>query len=233
MSGTVIKIHLTHNISGAVVVEKRYALNQTIGSIKANIATHYQTTVEGMRLDLKDLTGTTIEANMKDDKMLGYYQAREDYTIHVVQTNPEVYYNYDDLSQCEKYVMTDADYDKREGTVRAYKAQVKAAKEAEMRAQGIPIPEELGPDSFKEEAEKMKVGDRCQCQPGDRLGTVRYVGRIVSIKPGFFIGVEFDEPVGKGDGTAKGATIFECRPNYGGFLRPDQVAVGDYPPEEF
>lgn len=233
MSATVIKIHLTHNISGAVVVEKRYALNQTIASIKANIATHYQTTVEGMRLDLKDLTGTLIETNMKDDKMLGYYQAREDYTIHVIQTNPEVYYNYDDLSQCEKYVMSDEDYDKRENTVRAYKAKMKAAKEAEMIAQGIPIPEELHADSFKELAEGMKVEDRCQCQPGDRLGTVRYVGRIVSLKPGFFIGVEFDEPVGKGDGTVKGQRIFECNPGYGGFLRPDQVEVGDFPPEEF
>nr|4B6M_A Chain A, TUBULIN-SPECIFIC CHAPERONE, PUTATIVE [Trypanosoma brucei]4B6M_B Chain B, TUBULIN-SPECIFIC CHAPERONE, PUTATIVE [Trypanosoma brucei] len=81
--------------------------------------------------------------------------------------------------------------------------------------------------------ETIHVGDRCLCRPGDRLGSVRFVGRVASLKPGYWVGVEFDEPVGKGDGTVKGTRVFQCQPNYGGFLRPDQVEVGDFPPEVF
>ena len=44
-----------------------------------------------------------------------------------------------------------------------------------------------------------------------------------------WVGVQYDEPVGKNDGTVKGKRLFECPPNFGGFLRPDKLDVGDYP----
>lgn len=44
------------------------------------------------------------------------------------------------------------------------------------------------------------------------------------------IGVRFDEPVGKGDGTRNGTRYFDCEPKYGAFVRPHNLAVGDYPP---
>ena len=43
------------------------------------------------------------------------------------------------------------------------------------------------------------------------------------------MGVQYDEPVGKNDGTCKGKRFFECPPSFGGFLRPDKVTAGDYP----
>lgn len=43
------------------------------------------------------------------------------------------------------------------------------------------------------------------------------------------MGVQFDEPVGKSDGTIKGEKIFECLPGFGGFVRGKNVKVGDYP----
>lgn len=231
---SIVKVTLTHSISKNVVTEKRYGLAQTIESIKANLATHYATPVEYMRLDLKNDKGVTIEVNMQDDKMLGYYQCRDEYVIHVVDLQPATHIqNFDDVSQVEKFTISDEVYASRPDNVRAFKERMLAQQRAELAAAGHEVPVELHEDSYKDAAQKISVGDRCQCSPGDRLGTVRYVGRVAALKPGWWIGVEFDEPVGKGDGTAKGTKVFECRPQYGGFLRPEQVEVGDFPPEEF
>jgi len=58
---------------------------------------------------------------------------------------------------------------------------------------------------------------------------VKYVGHVVQIAPGFWVGVRLDEPMGKGDGTAGGRRIFECEPHHGVFARPYNVNVGDFP----
>ena len=78
-------------------------------------------------------------------------------------------------------------------------------------------------------AAAMKVGDRCEVTVGSKRGQVQYVGKIPQIAPGWWVGVQYDEPVGKNDGTVKGKRLFECPPKYGGFLRPDKLAVGDFP----
>ena len=44
------------------------------------------------------------------------------------------------------------------------------------------------------------MGDRCEIDPGEKRGVVKYVGRAESLTPGFWVGVQFDEPFGKHDG---------------------------------
>lgn len=55
-----------------------------------------------------------------------------------------------------------------------------------------------------------------------------YVGKVGSLK-GLFVGVRYDEPFGKNNGSFEGVPYFECPPNYGSFVRPNLVQVGDYP----
>jgi tubulin-folding cofactor B len=57
----------------------------------------------------------------------------------------------------------------------------------------------------------------------------RYVGKCSRLPKGYWIGVQFDEPVGKNDGSVKGQRYFTCPDGYGSLLRPDKVKAGDYP----
>jgi hypothetical protein len=42
---------------------------------------------------------------------------------------------------------------------------------------------------MQEEAEKIKVGDRCQLIETKARGTVKYVGKVTNKGQGYFIGV--------------------------------------------
>jgi len=75
----------------------------------------------------------------------------------------------------------------------------------------------------------MNVGDRCEVAPGGRRGTVTFLGEVEELAPGYWVGVRFDEPVGRGDGSVKGRQIFECEARYGAFVRPKRIEVGDFP----
>jgi len=70
----------------------------------------------------------------------------------------------------------------------------------------VPANEVTDPEFLMEEASKIKVGDRCEVNPGGRRGEVMFVGTVESLNLGFWVGVALDEPVGLGDG------MFACCP---------------------
>ena len=64
-------------------------------------------------------------------------------------------------------------------------------------------------------------------EAGTQRGTIVFTGDF--IKPGVWIGVKLDEPVGKNDGSVEGKRYFDCPARHGVFVRPEKVKVGDYP----
>lgn len=87
--------------------------------------------------------------------------------------------------------------------------------------------EDIGPNTVQ----GIQVDMRCEAQPGGRRGTVKYVGEVPELAAagGLWVGIVFDEPVGKSDGSVAGKRYFEAMPKFGGFCRGKNVQVGDFP----
>merc|ERR1711988_1655689 len=167
--------------------------------------------------------------------------------IHIIDTDPFSTITtkaLEDVSQIEKYRMSDEAYDQRRGTVRQYIKEQKKLhgpnwKPPKMNPTGNPWmkqpngtaaeaaePQEVGPETV----EGIEVGMRCEVMPGGRRGEVAFVGEVEGLSGGgHWVGVKFDEPLGKSDGTVKGTRFFECEPMFGGFIRGRNVTVGDFP----
>eukprot|EP01017_Pseudomicrothorax_dubius_P030066 TRINITY_DN3708_c0_g2_i9.p1 TRINITY_DN3708_c0_g2~~TRINITY_DN3708_c0_g2_i9.p1 ORF type:complete len:192 (+),score=59.37 TRINITY_DN3708_c0_g2_i9:330-905(+) len=183
-----------------------------------------------MQLILRDLNGNNIAAMTEDDRTLVSYCPQEGYTIHVLDMNPEsITHELEDLSQVEKYVISDEDYDKLPDTFRKWKEKYLKQKPAEPKPEssvGVP---ELDPDYQKAEADKIAPGNRCRLKEKGHRGEVKYVGKIPDMGMGFYVGLKLDEPFGDINGKIFGVTYFSCPAKYGLIVRPEEIEVGDFP----
>ena len=145
----------------------------------------------------------------------------------------------EDTSKVEKYRMSDADYDKREGTVRKWIAEQKAKDPNWKPPAATPGSQMPGgkdyakmlatsPPGTKEEADKFTKGSRCKIFPGGDRGKIVFIGET-KFADGYWIGIHLDEPTGKNNGTVKGVKYFECPPLFGKFCKPCNVEQGDFP----
>ncbi|EKX36616.1 hypothetical protein GUITHDRAFT_165675 [Guillardia theta CCMP2712] len=73
-------------------------------------------------------------------------------------------------------------------------------------------------------AEHMEVGQRCVVD--GNTGEIAFLGSdLPDLPSGMWVGVVYDQPVGKNDGTIKGKKYFKCQKNHGHLVRPDKVKV--------
>jgi len=136
---------------------------------------------------------------------------------------------YSDVSQVEKFELSDEQYAKRQESLLKFKQANKFGRFADpAQATSTPAPS-------AEAVPGITVGARCQVESEEeglhKRGTVRFVGSTAFGKgTGIWVGVEYDEPLGKNDGSVQGHRYFTCPANHGAFVRPDRVTVGDFPP---
>ena len=99
----------------------------------------------------------------------------------------------------------------------------------------------VDPENGQASVDGIAAGSRCQVQPGFRRGEVCYVGPVPELDENpssYWVGVTFDEPVGKTDGSAINKTTghktqyFEAMEGYASFVRGKNVEVGDFPEED-
>ena len=73
-------------------------------------------------------------------------------------------------------------------------------------------------------APEMVPGDKVVTSPGDRVAYVMFVGQLPNMPAGYWVGVQYEEKVGKNDGTLQGKRYFTCPPGHGGFLRASKIS---------
>ncbi|XP_026469385.1 tubulin-folding cofactor B-like [Ctenocephalides felis] len=223
-----VEITITNSQNEAASVQRRFFKSISIGEFKSRLELLTGGRAATMRLQLFSKDDTLVGVLDKDELPLGSYPIDSGMRVHVIDD-----FKYEDHT-AEKFKLTEEQYDQRSDTLKNFlktnrlgKYNEEAVKERKMQ-RAKERKEEL------DKAQTMEIGDRCQVRiPGlaQRKGQVAYKGPVEG-QHGVFIGIRYDEPVGKNDGTLAGKRYFDCNEKYGGFVKPRYVEVGDFPEDE-
>lgn len=220
------------------VTERRFPGTMLIADLKNRLEVITGASAATMKLTFYDLSGNLI-APAEDEKTIESYLLNNSGGKLQLRVKDSNMIGFEDLSMVEKNVMSNEDYENRTDSLRAFKMRNQLGR--------------FAPNVAKLEEEEVdpsiKIGERCEVKVAGappRRGQVMYIGKIGN-KPGKFVGVKYDEPYGKNDGSFDGVrydlfdnlfcknTIllhcryFQCPSNYGSFVKPSNVQVGDYP----
>ncbi|XP_062579388.1 tubulin-folding cofactor B-like [Saccostrea cucullata] len=215
--------------------EKRFPKDLTIADFKNKLELLTGSTPGNMKLEVYDADNKLVCKLDNDDALLGSYPIEDGMRIHVIDPTIRIG-EFEDVSKVQKYEMSEDDYAQKRDSVRAFKERNKLGRFKEVdpeEQKRLDEEKERKEQENKEKAESMKTGDRCEVRVPNqptRRGTVKYVG-LTDFKPGYWVGIHYDEPVGKNNGSVGGKKYFECPDKYGGFVRPEHVEVGDFPEE--
>ncbi|XP_042271208.1 tubulin-folding cofactor B [Thunnus maccoyii] len=229
-----VNVRLTSTIS-SFEVQRRFNRGISIADLKGKLEMVMGTPSSCMDLELFGVNDKFLQKMDDNEAMLGSYPVDDDCRIHVIDRSGGQLGEFSDVSKVEKFELSDDAYEKKTDTARSFmkKQRVGRFNEEEMakkKAENAAREEEQ-----KVAADAISVGSRCQVQVSGqptKVGTVMYVG-TADFKPGYWVGVKYDEPLGKHDGSVDGKQYFECENKYGAFVKPLTVTVGDFPEEDY
>ncbi|KAL7583848.1 tubulin-folding cofactor B [Lactuca sativa] len=219
-----VLLRITHSNLKTFSTDARFSLESTVEAVKDKIWKKCGTSVASMRLELYDDTGVKLSDITDNTRPLGFYSPLDGFRLHVIDLDPSSVTSggwLEDTSLVEKYKISDEAYDKLDGTYRKFKEK--------LGPRSSSVQEKMGDNYMEDISANIKVGDRCEVDPGAKRGIVKFVGRADTLAPGFWVGIQYDEPLGKHNGIVKGTRFFDCPPLHGAMVRPDKVKVGDYP----
>ncbi|KAG8756914.1 hypothetical protein FRC11_004929 [Ceratobasidium sp. 423] len=225
-----IRLHVS---SPDTFSERKYDLHTTVGQLKGKLESVTGIAPESQRLTVHRSADEQDSAPLyildDDSRPLGFYSLSDMMLLKVADTNKNsLTGQFTDVSNVEKFELTDEEYQKRTDTVLAYKQANKIGRFADSAQ---------APAHAHAASSGIKPGARCKVETegGDtdiKRGVVRFVGPTKFGKEGTgdWVGIEYDEPVGKNDGSVQGERYFTCPDKHGAFVRPERVTVGDFPP---
>lgn len=193
--GDFVYVNVSNSQNDVISFEKKFPRDIKIAELKCKLEIITGGSAGTMQLQL--FNGEKIIAQLSDDNAeLGSYPIENSMRLHVVDSFGNLFGD----SKVEKFELTDTQYAERRNTVRDYLKTNRFGKynEEEMKA----LEEQKKQEHLDQvkKAESINIGDRCVTTAGARrVGTVRYKGSF-HMKPGIFVGIEFDEPLGMNDG---------------------------------
>uniref|UniRef100_A0AC34PU80 CAP-Gly domain-containing protein n=1 Tax=Panagrolaimus sp. JU765 TaxID=591449 RepID=A0AC34PU80_9BILA len=159
-----------------------------------------------MKLALHDADNKFVKELKIDEFTLKQLGVVNDSIINVSDISgvPQTFGAQEDVP---RFVISEEKYNQREDSAKKWKESILSS--------GYKPKELIGPH--------IAVGNRVVVKfPGqpDKRGKIEFVGET-QFKPGStWVGVCYDEPVGKNDGSMEGHRYFTCQPNHGAFVRP-------------
>lgn len=225
-----LNVFITNSGNETYSVERRFKKDITIQEFKNKLELLVGFQSNTMKLEAYNKNDEIVCKLNENDKTLGSYPIDDGMRVHVSSTEQKT----EDLSEVQKFELSEEEYSKRSDTLKAFLQQHKLGKYNEEEAKKKEEEKKQELENEEQLISAMKVNDRCEVSvPGNpkRRATIMYIGKT-DFKPGWWIGVKYDEPFGKNDGSVSGKKYFECADKYGGFVRPASVTVGDFPEED-
>ncbi|XP_032691181.1 tubulin-folding cofactor B [Odontomachus brunneus] len=227
-----VNLSITNSGQESCYVERRFQKGITVDEFKGKLELLTGGNPITMSVEVYDKNDKLICKLEEGSRLLGSYPIDDGMRIHVIDNFS---CTTEDLDRVKKFEISEEEYAKKTDTVKAFLEKNKLGKynEEDMKRRA----EEKKCEEEAEErlASLCKIGNRCEVsvpnQP-KRRATILYVGKT-EFKEGWWIGVKYDEPLGKNDGSVGGKRYFECAPKYGGFVKPMHIKVGDFPEEDF
>lgn len=208
--------------------ERAFNRNITVGELKQRLELITGAAFDRMKLEVRNKSSPNdlLDTLTEDSKPLkDYASIIEGVLLRVI--DPSMKNIFDETDAVERLRISEERY-QNISNVREVMQKYGHPRFSNKKADNVNEEER----NTKENLQNFEVGKRCEVRTkgnAPRRGEVKYIGEIC-LKPGVtFIGVQLDEPQGKNDGTAGKVRYFECEPNYGVFVRPTDVEVGDFP----
>ncbi|CAB3398674.1 unnamed protein product [Caenorhabditis bovis] len=199
----VYELEITTNAT-EMPLEKKFPAQLLLKELKRKLELVVGTEASSMKMELYDSDGVK-KADLSDDgKSLKDLGVRDGMRIHAIDITGR---NEDlkDESMVEKYEISDDAYNQRTDSVRAWKKKMQEeTKTSNAGAEALKRNEEA--------AKGIKVGDRCEIRIKSQMarrGEVAFIGPT-KFKEGIWVGVKYDEPVGKNDGSVAGERCGYC-----------------------
>ncbi|KAL2477298.1 Tubulin-folding cofactor B [Forsythia ovata] len=233
-----VLLRITHSNIKSFSADVRFSVQMTVEAVKEKLWKKCGTSVNSMFLELYDDTGAKVSDIGDNMRPLGFYSPQDGFRLHIIDMDPSSVTSGGWLEDTVNESILEAEFAAGSliswevinlnliwpttGTFRKFKEKLGHQHPSDHESKIS--------DNFMEDVcANMKVGDRCQVEPGEKRGIVKFVGRAETLAPGFWVGVQYDEPLGKHDGKVKGKRYFDCPPLHGAVVRPDKVKVGDFP----
>uniref|UniRef100_A0A1B6LRF3 CAP-Gly domain-containing protein n=1 Tax=Graphocephala atropunctata TaxID=36148 RepID=A0A1B6LRF3_9HEMI len=229
-----VNVSVTSTDDNAVcLLEKRFKKDLTVEDLKGKLELFTGAQAATMTIKVYNKDDELVCTLDKNDALVGSYPIDDGMRFHV--EDPFTLRKEIELSDAAKFDISEEEYSQRQDTVKAYLERNKLGKYNQEEVEKREKERKQEEEAEEQLAQNIQVNNRCLVkvigQP-ERRGLVMFVGKV-EFKPGWWVGIKYDEPQGKNDGSVSGVRYFECPPKYGSFVKPQFVEVGDFPEEEF